>query len=364
MEAPPARPRLGVLVPCYDEARVVERRLANLAACGWPERTPWGGVHRVVVVDDGSRDGTRALAAAAAARFDVPGVSVEVVPNDVRPGKPGALRTGIALMGTSVDVIVLTDADVLFAPDALETVAAAFADDERLVMATGAQRFVRTLPADGRVDEARASVLEPADDLFDRATSRVRALESRAGRSFSVHGQLLAWRAELGLLPRLGRAADDLDLMLQARGVRTRAGRGRIERLARARFFERKTPAGPDAQAQALRRARAWFQAFADARELPPSPDLLGRAQLAFYRHAPALAPRAGLVAALAAPLLLGASAGLPAGLLCGAPELAGLAAPPGRGLLRGLRLMERARRLERVAPLPERWEMARESQA
>ena len=36
---------------------------------------------------------------------------------------------------------------------------------------------------------------------WDRWTARARRLESRFGALFSVHGQLLAWRAELGLLP-------------------------------------------------------------------------------------------------------------------------------------------------------------------
>ena len=44
----------------------------------------------------------------------------------------------------------------------------------------------------------------------------MRAFESRFGKLFSVHGQLMAWRSCLGILPTPGYAADDLDLMLQA----------------------------------------------------------------------------------------------------------------------------------------------------
>src|SRR5947209_16672667 len=59
--APPAAGTLSALVPVLNEEHRLGPALAALAACG-PE------LAEILVVDGGSRDGTRAVVAAAAAR--------------------------------------------------------------------------------------------------------------------------------------------------------------------------------------------------------------------------------------------------------------------------------------------------------
>jgi GT2 family glycosyltransferase len=270
--------KLGVLIPCRNEAAVIERKLANLARC-----EGIAGAH-VVVVDDGSEDGTAEKALAA---------GVRVVRNRERPGKPGALRTGIAELA-GCELFVLTDADVLLEPGALLELAAAFEREPALAMACGAQRFASGSTA------------------YDRWTARVRRLESRFGRLFSVHGQLLAWRAGLGLVPTLGIAADDLDLMLQARR------HGRVRLVPSAVFLEEKCAAGPLADEQALRRARAYVQLVRARRS--PLRGLLGSLQWQFYARAPFCVPSRSRLG----------------------------------------RVIARAVELEAHSTLPERWDMAR----
>ncbi len=361
--------KLGVVVPCRNEAAVIERRLANLAASRWPA-LPVGAVHEVVVVDDGSDDGTADVARAACERlFAADGVGqrdalggtavrARVVPNDGRPGKAGAIAAGLAVLGGDVGLVVLSDADVVAEPGALVALADAFAREPRLGMACGAQRFVRALASDGSCAGPDGAPPVDAGERYDRWTARVRALESRCGRLFSVHGQLLAWRTDLGLAPTPGVAADDLDLMLQARA----AGRT-IRRVSAARFLEIKTPAGPHARAQALRRARAYVQAIArPGVGLGPGP--LDRAQWLFYRHVPLAAPwLAPLAAAALAALALATAARLAGGLglaLASALVLAAAFAPAGREAARLARVIAQAVREERAAPLGDRWEMER----
>jgi glycosyltransferase involved in cell wall biosynthesis len=346
---------IGIVVPCRNEARVVSRKLANLARQEWPaaERA-----HAVVVVDDGSTDGTADAAREAVhelfeGRADV---RASVVTSDRPPGKAGAIACGLEELtrdGEGCDVAVLTDADVVLEERALAELARAF-DDPRLGMASGAQVFVGDLADDGSPRGASGGPPVPAMELFDRATRLVRRLESRRGRLFSVHGQLLAWRASLGLSPSAGVAADDLDLVIavRRRGLACRLVDG-------ARFLEVKTPRDDRGREQALRRARAYFQAV-----LRPGLSLgdgaADRIQWWFYTRVPARAPELLAISVL---LLLAVAA--VAGGIEGAVLLAAFLAlvaltPLGREVLFLARVIAATRRREDHAGLSDRWEMER----
>jgi hypothetical protein len=343
--------RLLVAIPCRNEALVLPRKLANLARCTWPA-APAGEPHRVVVVDDDSSDGSAALARATG--LDVPGVELSVRANHGKAGKAGAIACALEL-ARPADLVVLTDADVIVAPEALCALVRAFARDPQLGMACGAQEFVCDLAADGSARGAGGGEPRPAGGLYDWVTARVRSFESRAGMLFSVHGQLLAWRAGLGLAPTPGIAADDLDLMLQAR-----ARGARVCLVAEARFFEVKLAPGERRDGQALRRARAYFQAL--RRPLPArrKSGLAGGLQLALYRYLPGMVPwlclcLAAFLAVLA--FVLGGPAVLLA-VLCAGATLALL--PVGRRFLWLCDVIVRAGWRERGAPLSDRWEMER----
>ena len=329
--------RIGVIVPCRNEARVIARRLANLAQSRFPAGTPRP---QLVVVDDGSVDETSALAVASCG--EMRGWTAEVLANLHTKGKNGAVRTGLDHLGDEVDVVILTDADVLTGVDALSAIAAAFSEEAELGMATGVQRIHETLAAHSRdLDEGDAM------GLYDYWTRGVRRHESRRGRLFSVHGQLLAWRVGLGLTPGT-LAADDLEMMLELRSTHPCRS---VRRVEGAVFHEERSPARED---QDLRRARAYMQALPRMRASG-----LG-AQAWFYSRVPALAPLlAGLCVLLAAIgfTLLGG----PGALLLFAAVLALSALHPAVRRVIGLLLViERARRLERSERLGASWETAR----
>lgn len=345
---------LGVLVPCRDEARVIERKLRNLALARWP---PAARAHRLVVVDDHSSDGTAAVAervlAQAFAANDP--VCAEVVPSRGRPGKNGALETGLAVLAAGrVDLVVLTDADVVLEPDALLALCEAFERDPRLVLASGAQRFVRELAGDGTLRAPGGGALRSADTLYDRATSLVRRLESRGGRVFSVHGQLLAWRAAAGLVPRPGIAADDLELMLAARRHDPRA---RVGWVAGARFFELR-PVPDVARAQAVRRARAFVQFARERRE--EGRRHVGPLRWSLYTLGAGFAPEIAGSFSLAAVAAGAFVAGGPGATAAAVALAAACATPVGRATMARFAAIRRARALEARQTLGERWEMAR----
>lgn len=350
--------RLLVVVPCRDEAPLVRRRIANLALCTWPASTD---PHRVVIVDDGSRDGTADAARAAivehfGARRDV---ESSVVANEVRPGKPGAVRAGLAQEphgAQGFDLAVLTDADVVIEPGALVELAAAFERDPRLALACGAQCFVVDLADDGTCRARDGGEPRDAAGAFDRWTAVVRRIESRAGVLFSVHGQLAAWRTGLGLAPAFGIAADDVDLRFQVK-ARDREPR-RVELVRAARFLEVKTPPGPEREAQAARRARAWFQVV--RRGPIPARGVLETVQAWAYRAGPRAAPIATWLAVPAmTAILFGVGFHFSAIAVLGA-GVAFAFTPMGRRWLELVRTIEAAARAERREPVPERWETPR----
>lgn len=340
--------RIGLVIPCRNEAAILERKLANLRILCWPE-----GNHELVIVDDGSEDGTAELAQRIVAERPISNrVRVQVLVNEDRPGKPGALRTGITAVEARVDLIGCSDADVLLGETALVRMVEAFQRDADLQMACGAQVFVGQLPETGVVDEVQ---LERRSDAYDCWTGRWRAVESRFGSLFSVHGQLLVWRRGLQLKPSYGIAADDLDLMAQLRASRPQ---GSIRLIREARFFERKTPAGEWAQDQAVRRARAYVQ-FVNAWTVPDGLSLGRALQWHAYRHLPLAAPwvtLCGVFVTLALAALWSATALALTALLFGALFVTST----GRVWLRSMQTIRIAKSLERKETLPERWEMAR----
>jgi cellulose synthase/poly-beta-1,6-N-acetylglucosamine synthase-like glycosyltransferase len=370
---------LGVIVPCRNEAAVIERKLRNLVAGRWPfSQKP----HQVVVVDDGSTDGTaeraRELCAqlfarpSATNRMSVPMITdkvpaaARVIVNGGQAGKAGAIRAGIQeLTGLGVDVLVLTDADVILRPPSLLQLEHAFRTRPELGMACGRQEFVRDLLDDGSCRGRDGKEPVAAAEPYDRWTAQVRRRESRKGRLFSVHGQLLAWRASLGIAPTPGIAADDLDLMFQVRAQ----GR-RIELLEGPTFLETK-PASPQARReQQVRRAQAYVQVMA-GRSAPAGAGLGERLQLLGYRRLPLLLPWLlvpGLVALVAltavvwmlpgdpSPLVTALRWLLPALLVA---LLVQLASPTGRHVRELLGVIRQAQAAERSAPIADRWERA-----
>lgn len=348
---------LGVLVPCRNEARTIARKLANLARAAWPESR---ARHALLVIDDGSTDGTTERARAAferhSAAFEHARVDVSLVANLRAAGKAGAIQTGLELLRARVELCVLTDADVVVDAGALVALHAAFASDPGLAMACGAQRLVRDLADDGSARGADGNAPRDASTSYDRWTARVRRAESRLGVLFSVHGELLAWRLELGLAPATGIAADDLDLCFQVR-ERGTAPR-RVRRIDSAPFFEAKAAAGAPARAQALRRAAAWFQVV--RAHASPAQGALERAQWLFYRHVPGMAPRLSLVLPIVSVLAAALWAPRGVALLAALAWLLVFTSPIGWRWVRLMRVIAAARELERAGAIGDRWETPR----
>jgi peptidoglycan-N-acetylglucosamine deacetylase len=112
--AAPFAPPVTVLVPAYNEERVVGRTVSTVLASDYPALN-------VIVIDDGSSDDT---AGAASRQFaDEPHVRVVRKENG---GKATALNHGLEL--TSDEFVVCIDADTVLAPDAIGKLVAPLSD--------------------------------------------------------------------------------------------------------------------------------------------------------------------------------------------------------------------------------------------
>ncbi len=99
--------RLSVVIPAYNERDTVENLLQRVAAAPLPDDLEL----EMVVVDDGSSDGTRQLLRELEARADPPFVLIEHPENR---GKGAALRTGFER--ASGDIVLVQDADLEYNP--------------------------------------------------------------------------------------------------------------------------------------------------------------------------------------------------------------------------------------------------------
>src|SRR4051794_32993589 len=102
-------PQLSILMPVYNESATVEQAVAAVLAADLPV------TREIVLVDDGSTDGTRQILKAA----DWPAEQVRVHYHEQNRGKGAAVQT--ALADARGDFATIFDADLEYEPEDLNT---------------------------------------------------------------------------------------------------------------------------------------------------------------------------------------------------------------------------------------------------
>ena len=164
-------PRVTVVIPTYNEAENIARRLDNVYQQDYPRDKL-----EVIVVDSASTDGTAEIAEKWARQH--PDLRIVVLTEEKREGKAKSLNRALIL--ASGDVVVIADADALWAPDALRRAVAKLADPS-----VGAVSCVKKPLAAYGIEEG-----------YRGYYNVLRVAESKAWSTPIFHGELAAFRKE------------------------------------------------------------------------------------------------------------------------------------------------------------------------
>ncbi|WP_291296226.1 glycosyltransferase family 2 protein [Elioraea sp.] len=208
MTEPPWGLRVGLVIPARDEADALPRVL--------PALPPW--LAQVIVVDNGSRDGTAAVARS---------LGAEVV-SEPRRGYGRACLAGIAALAPGITTVVFMDADASDKPEEMAFLLAPLArGDADLVIGsrTRGQSEQGALTPQQRFGNALACMLIRAvwgvgfTDL-----GPFRAIDRSALARLSMQDETWGWTVEMQVrAARLGLAVAEIPV-----GYRKRIGQSKI----------------------------------------------------------------------------------------------------------------------------------------
>ncbi|MFH1084179.1 MAG: glycosyltransferase family 2 protein [Chloroflexota bacterium] len=169
-------PTVTLLIAAYNEEACIAQKLDNSLALDYPADRL-----EIAVVADGSNDGTCDITREYVRRSPVGGPPVRLLWEPERRGKPAALIRAFPL--TQGEVVVFSDANSYFTPEALRKLVRHFADPE-VGGASGAKRVV----AQGQ------GAASHGEGLYWRYEAFIKACESAVSSVMGVPGEIWAAR--------------------------------------------------------------------------------------------------------------------------------------------------------------------------
>lgn len=165
-------PRVSLIIAAYNEEKYIHEKIENTLSQEYPDEK-----FQIIVVSDGSSDRTLEIAN----NFEDDRLTVIEVTD--RMGKANALNQGLKLV--KGEIIVFTDANVFFAPDAVQMLVKPFADK-----CCGA--------VSGRVELVAIESGEPlGEGAYMKYERFIQKCESKIQTMVGIDGGMFAIRREL-----------------------------------------------------------------------------------------------------------------------------------------------------------------------
>jgi cellulose synthase/poly-beta-1,6-N-acetylglucosamine synthase-like glycosyltransferase len=191
----PIYPKISIIISAYNEELVIEKRIANIQECHYPKENI-----EIIFVDDCSSDNTKNLAKLYLERS---GISYYLIANTERLGTNRSYNS--ALTKAQYPIIVTTDADVFFEPDALKNLIGRLFSDEKIAAVTGELRPL--------MNTQSTTMLE---GVYRSFYGRMCEWESAHDSTYNFNGALVAFRSDLIKRINDKRGADDANTAFEA----------------------------------------------------------------------------------------------------------------------------------------------------
>jgi biofilm PGA synthesis N-glycosyltransferase PgaC len=196
-ECPPLRifPDISIIMSAYNEEQVIEKRIANIQEIHYPKENI-----EIIFIDDCSGDNTKNLARLCLERS---GIKYQLIANSERLGTNRSYNS--AINKAHYPIIVTTDADVFFKPDALNFLIGRLLSNEKIAAVTGELRpFMNT---------NSTTMLE---GVYRSFYGRMCDWESTFDSTYNFNGALVAFRSDLIKRINDKRGADDANTAFEA----------------------------------------------------------------------------------------------------------------------------------------------------
>lgn len=234
-------PKVAVVVPCYNEEQSLASTMHSLLALDYPKE-----LLEILVIDDGSTDGTLAIAQGFATDSRVRVFHKE------NGGKHSAMNYGLA--HTDADLIGCLDADSVVAPDALLHIAPLFSN----------ARIAAVTP--GILVKRPTTILQHMQNVEYRLSLFNRFILAALGSAFITPGPFSIFRArtvrELGGW-RYAHSTEDMEMAL-----RIQEAGYMIANAPRARVHTATPASLPKLYRQRVRWTYGWLRNAVDYRHM------------------------------------------------------------------------------------------------
>lgn len=188
-------PDISIIISAYNEEQVIQKRIENVKENHYPiER------YELLFVDDCSGDNTKKLAKICLERS---GIDYRIIENAERLGPTRSYNKAIGK--AKFPIIVTTDADVFFEPDALNFLIGRLLSDQKIAAVTGELRPI--------MNTESTTVLE---GVYRSFYGRMCEWESAHESTYNFNGALVAFRSDLISRINDKRGADDANTAFEA----------------------------------------------------------------------------------------------------------------------------------------------------